>query len=90
MTTTIPKLEKISLAMAHAVVDVRSWWGTLTVNRNKGNPEKYNIQELRNEAQKIEDFARQLGEALDIRLQWVAEAEANGGKLLPEKDEVAV
>lgn len=88
--TTIQKLEKISLAVAHAVVDVRSWWGTLTINLNEEKPKKYKIQKLRNEAQKIEDFARQLGEALDIRLRWVAEAEANGGKLLPEKDEVAV
>ena len=86
--TTIQKLEKISLKMAHAVIDVRSWYGNLTINLNK--KKKYNIRELRNEAQKIEDFARQLKEALDVRLEWVAEAEANGGKLLPEKEEVPV
>ena len=74
--------------MAHAVIDVRSWYGNLTINLNK--KKKYNIQDLRNEAQKIEDFARQLKEALDVRLEWVAEAEANGGKLLPEKEEVPV
>ena len=74
--------------MAHAVIDVRSWYGNLTINLNK--KKKYNVQELRNEAQKIEDFARQLKEALDVRLEWVAEAEANGGKLLPEKEEVPV
>ena len=86
--TTIQKLDKISLAMAYAVIDVRSWYGNLTINLNK--KKQYNIQELRNEAQKIEDFARQLKEALDVRLAWVAEAEANGGKLLPEENEVAV
>lgn len=86
--TTIQKLEKTSLAMAHAVIDVRSWYGNLTINLNK--KKQYNIRKLRNEAQKIEDFARQLKEALNVRLEWVAEAEANGGKLLPEKEEVPV
>lgn len=73
--TNIKKLEKLSLALAHAAVDVRSWSVILSNNLNK--KKDYKLSDLRDEAQKIEDFAKQLGEALEIRIGWT-EKLANG------------
>lgn len=77
--TNIKKLEKLSLALAHAAVDVRSWSVILSNNLNK--TKGYKLSELRDEAQKIEDFAKQLGEALEIRIGW-AEKLAEGKEVV--------
>jgi hypothetical protein len=69
--TNIKKLEKQSLALAHAVVDVRSWSTRLSYNLNK--KKGYNLSDLRDEAQKIEDFASQLRNELEARIKWVEE-----------------
>lgn len=66
--THLNKLESMSLKMAEAVIDVRSWSGTLSkaLNKKRG----YNLANLRDEAQKIEDFAGDLKRALAIRYLW--------------------
>lgn len=66
--THLKKLESISLKMAEAVIDVRSWSGTLAkaLDKKKG----YNLVELHDEADKIETFALQLKRALAIRYLW--------------------
>ena len=66
---SIKKLEKISLQLAHAIVEVRSWSTILASNLNK--KKDYNLCELHDEAQKIEDFGKQLKEELAVRYQWV-------------------
>jgi hypothetical protein len=69
---SIKKLEKISLQLAHAIVEVRSWSAVLSSNLNK--KKDYNLCELHDEAQKIEDFGLQLKQELALRYQWVTEA----------------
>jgi hypothetical protein len=69
---SIKKLEKISLQLAHAIVEVRSWSAVLSSNLNK--KKDYNLCELHDEAQKIEDFGLQLKRELALRYQWVTEA----------------
>ena len=66
--THLKKLESMSLKMAEAVIDVRSWSGTLSkaLNKKRG----YNLANLHDEAQKIEDFAGDLKRALAIRYLW--------------------
>jgi hypothetical protein len=66
------KLKKVSLQLAHAIVEVRSWSVILSSNLNK--KKDYNLCELHDEAQKIEDFGKQLKEALALRYLWVTEA----------------
>jgi hypothetical protein len=68
---SIKKLEKISLQLAHAIVEVRSWSVILSYNLNK--KKDYNLQELWEEASKIEDFGGQLREAIRQRINWVEE-----------------
>jgi hypothetical protein len=69
---SIKKLEKISLQLAHAIVEVRSWSTILASNLNK--KKDYNLCELHDEAQKIEDFGKQLKEALAVSYQSVFSA----------------
>ena len=66
--TDLKKLESISLKMAHAVINVQSWSGNLSKALDK--KPKYNLIALHDEAQKIEDFALQLKQALAIRYLW--------------------
>lgn len=73
---SIKKLEKTSLQLAHAIVEVRSWSTFLSYNLNKKND--YNLQALYEEAQKIEDFGGQLKDAIKTRIGWVHEATVAG------------
>ena len=68
---SIKKLEKISLQLAHAIVEVRSWSVILSYNLNK--KKDYNLRELWCEADKIQDFATQLKGELKLRTEWVQE-----------------
>ena len=75
--TNIKKLQKQSLDLAHAVVDVRSWSTILSYNLNK--KKGYKLADLRDEAQKIEDFAKQLKDAIEVRIAWVQHATQSQG-----------
>lgn len=66
---SIKKLEKTSLELALAVLEVQRWSAVLAGNLDK--KKEYNLCTLHEEAQKIEDFARQLKEAIALRRLWV-------------------
>jgi hypothetical protein len=68
---SIKKLEKTSYQLASAVVEVRSWSTIMSYNLNK--KKDYNLQSLYEEAQKIEDFGKQLQESLFFRIGRVKE-----------------
>jgi predicted carbohydrate-binding protein with CBM5 and CBM33 domain len=74
---SIKKLEKTSLDLAHAIVEVRSWSTVMATNLNN-NYKAYNLCTLHEEAQKIEDFAKQLREAIEVKKLWVEQAEPQG------------
>lgn len=74
---SIKKLEKTSLALAHAIVEIRSWSIVLATNLNNKYKD-YNLCALNDEAQKIEDFAKQLREAIAMKKMWVEQAETQG------------
>jgi RNase H-fold protein (predicted Holliday junction resolvase) len=68
---SIKKLEKISLQLAHAIVEVRSWSVILSYNLNK--KKDYKLSDLYEEAQKIEDFGKQLQDTIKLRIEVVNE-----------------
>jgi len=72
---SVKKLEKMSLDLACAINNVRSWSTILAHNLNK--KEEYNLEKLCNEAQTIEEFGRQLYYHLRLRKTWVEKASAS-------------
>jgi RNase H-fold protein (predicted Holliday junction resolvase) len=68
---SIKKLEKISLQLAHAIVEVRSWSVILSYNLNK--KKDYKLSDLYEEARKIEDFGKQLQDTIKLRIEVVNE-----------------
>ena len=68
--TNLKKLESIALNTAKAVVDVRSWSGNLSIALHK--KKQTNLIALHDEAQKIEDFARDLKRTIAIRYLWAS------------------
>ena len=78
---SIKKLEKTSYQLASAIVEVRSWSTIMSNNLNQ--KKDYNLQSLYEEAQKIEDFGKQLQEVLKTRIGWVKEhTSTKEGKIL--------
>jgi hypothetical protein len=69
---SVKKLEKMSLDLAHAINNVRSWSTILAYNLNK--KKEYDLEKLCNEAQTIADFGAQLHYHLRLRKTWVEKA----------------
>ena len=76
---SVKKFKKMSLDLAHAINDVRQWSTILAYNLNK--KEEYNLEDLCNEAQTIEEFGRQLYYHLRLRKSWVEKATSGLGNL---------